>query len=614
MNQTNAQVQIPNTPEAMLDLLGSMSEEELQELFEANQQLEQQIATQGPQNRDELHSWVKHELGVDIPRHTVCEGHCAPFDFLADLYFEDVEAAIGVANRGGSKTFIVAVLHWLNSKFKAGVESCTFGAVENQSYRAYSHLKVWAYDEDGERKPEVVSSMMRETIFANGSMVNILGSTPEQVNGPHPQKAHADEIELMRDDTWQESRNMTVGKTLKDGRVIKAQDISTSTRKGPNGRVQNLINEIEQAVREGYKPPRTLYIWCQKETASENPACQMVSAEQRESRLKELDRDPCEVCDCDKIRKGQDEDGNPRLLKDVCGGDFFRSRGWQPFSDVIKQFTENDPETYEAQVLCQKPEMKWHYLPTFTEEHHGLRDFMPDPANGPIFTSVDWGGSNPHAINWYQLLKFDIDVPGYNGDPVRVREGTLVCFDEIYIAEIGNERLGEMVKAKEASWKEIYPNFRVWERYSDPQGKAARLDWKAMGLKTTWHTTREKEEQFKAIREMMTDDLFRVDVTRCKMWIAEAKAWRKNPNTDDELDENFNHAMSAFRYMVINLKKIRKKALNMGGPTPSAKSIPRKAMIIDTRKAKGPVGFSGRTDEYAKWRQRLGEPVTQRRN
>ena len=38
----------------------------------------------------------------------------------------------------------------------------------------------------------------------------------------------------MRDDTFRESRNMTVSKKLKDGRVLIPQDILTSTRKGPS--------------------------------------------------------------------------------------------------------------------------------------------------------------------------------------------------------------------------------------------------------------------------------------------------------------------------------------------------------------------------------------------
>jgi hypothetical protein len=97
--------QLPNTPEGMLELVGHMSEEELQELLSAMKQLEARLQESGPQDDDELHDWLKFELGIDIPRVAVCEDHNAPFDLLADLYFERIEAALGVANRGGAKTF-----------------------------------------------------------------------------------------------------------------------------------------------------------------------------------------------------------------------------------------------------------------------------------------------------------------------------------------------------------------------------------------------------------------------------------------------------------------------------------------------------------------------------
>ena len=54
---------------------------------------------------------------------------------------------------------------------------------------------------------------------------------------------------------------MTVSGKTRDGRDIKPQDIATSTRKGPSGRVQLLIDEITKAVSEGFKPPRAaLYV------------------------------------------------------------------------------------------------------------------------------------------------------------------------------------------------------------------------------------------------------------------------------------------------------------------------------------------------------------------
>ena len=594
---------VPNE-EDMIALLGSMTDDELKEMLAAQQELEQQLNEKGPQNDDELHEWMKYELGIDVPRVAVCEGHSAPFDFLADLYFERSDASLAVANRGGAKTFMVAVLHWLNARFKPGIESCTFGAIEAQSFRAYAHLKNWVFDEKGNRRPEIISSLMRETVFTNGSKIEVLGSTPEAVNGPHPQIAHADEIELMRDDTWQESRNMTISKKIKDGRLMNPQDIATSTRKGPSGRVQLLIDEIEKAIAEGFKPPRQLYIWCIKETASQQKNCQTACPE-----LSEEDR-----CNCDKIRKGEWEDGSPRLLRDVCNGDFYKSRGWQPYSDIVKQFTENDRITFEVQQLCSKPEMRHHYVPTWRDDRHCVRNFEPDPANGPIFLSVDWGGTNPHAVNWYQLLAYEVEVESWNQptDKIitrRLKEGTLVCFGEIYISEIGNEQLGKLVQEREKRWAEKFSGgFRVYERFADPQGKAARMDWKAMGLATRWHATREFDEHTKAIRSMFDDDLFVVDGEACPMFVREIKAWRADPKSGNQIDK-FNHAMSNFRYAVANIKKVKNRALSTTGNLPASRTIPRRATISQTQ-PNSPVGFSNKNNKYDNWRKSLGEPVT----
>ena len=90
------------------------------------------------------------------------------------------------------------------------------------------------------------------------------------------------------------------------------------------------------------------------------------------------------------------------------------------------------------------------------------------------------------------------------------------------------------------------PSSRSTSATADPQGKAARLDWKAMGLQTNWRATREFQEHEKAIKVLLTDDLLRVNLSMCNMWVKEAKKWRKDPLTGKELDENFNHAMSDF--------------------------------------------------------------------
>ncbi len=1301
---------LPIDPAEMLQLLQHLSDEELNEMVAAQEELEKRLAEQGPQTDDELHDWIRFELGMNIPRVSVCPTHDPPFKFIADIYFERVNAVLAMGNRGGGKTMLVAILHWINSLFKPGCESCTFGATEAQSLRCYAHLKGWIYDKKGDKKPIIVSSLMRETAFSNGSVVEVLPGTPAAVNGPHPQKAHADEIELMDGGTWKESqpidtliatpqgwrrmgdlrigdyvfgrdgnptrvikirdygqeqvyrveltdgrtteccadhlwtvagmiqrrrdiwkvmrtsdiigsglrtssgfrfaipqakavdfeiedhlpihpyvlgvllgdgyiggdapqfrsedqeivdrvnellgeghfistaangvhgirraysecgfktflqesgiekansftkfipdrykfasrqsrleilrglmdtdgcaldgnsvaqfasvserlskdlreivfslggrailrqknfksywssgvlytldisfndgtipfylrrkvtkmvsrqrtldpsiksiepsrqvkvrcigvdnadstyltenyivthnsRNMTMSKVLPNGTTIPPQDICTSTRKGPNGRMQELINEIIDAVRYGFKPPRTLYQWCIKETASQVPNCQVANPD-----LGEEDK-----CQCHLVRKGEwaekDDEGRPRprLLRDICGGDFYKSRGWQPFADVIKQFTENDQETFEVQQLCLKPEMQWHYMPTFAEETHCIRNYEADPRNGPIFTSTDWGGcydgetevltargwipwpevddddrfasldlethkvefqfansiirkpfhgymhryknrsidllvtadhnmlvapldkrrgdkweltpslevpdssrmtrtsagrndsgessfilqgvidgagrcyddleidaddwaaifgfwmaeghteidtkpllsggqrvtgrvgfthyskgniseiksilrkyfevhdgidfntkrgqlrindprlysylsmfgkagdkylpshvkrwssrllriyldwhhrgdgstdngdgrihsvriytgskkladdlqeiamysgiaatiykrdprdsvidgreikaslsqycvfihtvplrcgsvseitpsewgngmvycaelpkhhtlyvrrngkavwcgnTNPHAVNWYQLLKFQIEAElwiqeGGASTLFRIPEGAIIGFDEIYKAEIGNDRLGHLVKFKEAAYRRKWgPAWVVKERFADPQGKAARLDWKNIGLRTSWHITREFEEHVKVIKDLMDDDLIFIDGGKCPMWVREAKEWRRNPNTGQQIDV-FNHAMSNFRYAVANIVKLYKRTRAVS-EVPVATPYKRETAVTVTirKEPPGPIGFSSASnDEFSSWRQSLGQPI-----
>lgn len=595
------------TAQAEIDLsfLEHLTDDELKEMLAAHSELERKLEEEGPQNDDELHAWLIAELGIDVPRTAVCEDHDPPFTFLADLYFERTDAALLMANRGGSKTFLVAVLHWLNSKFKPGCESCTFGATEAQSLRAYAHLKGWIYDEEGEKRPEIASSIMRETHWRNGSKVEVLPGTKTAVNGPHPQKAHADEIELMDDETWKESRNMTVSKRLPSGDLIKPQDIATSTRKGPTGRMQELIDEISDAIKSGMSPPRKLYQWCIKETAAQIPNCRVARPDLPEE----------EKCQCHTIQKGEWEPGKPRLLMHICDGDFYKSRGWQPPEDVIKHFRENDPETFAVQQLCQKPEMQFHYLPTYTEQRYGIKVYPFDPELGPCFTSTDWGGTNPHAVGWYQLLNYEIEVEMFLSTPEtpimrRLKEGTLVRFDEIYKAEIGNEALGQLVIEKEQQYREAFPGFKISKRFADPQGKAARLDWKNMGLTTSWHTTREFDEHIKDVKNRVSDDTFYVVAATSPWFWKEVAAWRKDEK-GSQVDE-FNHVMSEMRYAIANIKRIGKRYQKNSGQAPQTKRIQRRVVRTASTRRAGPVSIRGRKPtEFDNWRASLGQPVTQ---
>src|SRR3954469_18605460 len=202
------------TPEA----LDRMGQDELREIVKRVQTLSRRLRYAGPQNDDELWHWVKRELGAELPRVSVCPDHTAPFKVLADLYFERTSAVLVLANRGGAKTFIVACLHFVNSTYKPGCESLSFGATEGQGRRCYGHIEDWCYKKDPEtgRRTSEVRPFIRDkplkthTVWNTGSVIEVVAGSENAVSGPHPAKAHADEIDLMERGVWNQSRGMAV--------------------------------------------------------------------------------------------------------------------------------------------------------------------------------------------------------------------------------------------------------------------------------------------------------------------------------------------------------------------------------------------------------------------
>lgn len=542
-----------------------MKTADLQDLAKSLQALDKTASDEGPKTDDELHAWIKTNLKYDIPRVSVCDDHTSPFQFIADIYFERVTAAIAMANRGGSKTMSSAIIHLLNSLFKPGCESMTVGAIEAQSLRAYENLanilKIHGKVQQVDDHPMVANHIKRRTDMTNGSWIEIVPGTVAAVNGPHPSKVHRDEIELMDPSVFQEASNMSMSKWTEVNGVeieIKAQDWLTSTRKRAHGPMQAILDEISEAQRLGLRPAYKLYVWCVFETAREVKNCQVARPE-----LEEADH-----CECHKIVKGVWEDDSPRTFKTVCNGRLARSRGFLSLTDIHKKFQEVDRDTWEAQQECSKPEVGGSVFKQFNQERYGIKWFEPNPENGKIIMGVDFGGTNPHAVNWYQVLNHDMDCYGMNQQKdekpnKRLVAGTRVCFDEIYIAEVGNAKLAQLVLDREREWRKKYPDFSPFRRFADVAAKAARLDWAALSprpMPTQFYVTRDIKEHLKTCNQVLDEKIFAVDLTRCRMWVDEAEAYHypaKKPEMEYDPEvpvDDFNHCMSNFRYVMENLK------------------------------------------------------------
>jgi hypothetical protein len=274
-----------------------------------------------PKTPDELWNYIVDRYGVRIARVSVCDDHDTPFAYVCAGFFETYPNIFGVGPRGGGKSYDQALLHDLNSEWKPGCESATFGAVEEQAKRVYSAFKTFVNRDNIQGEPRISeTNYKRVGDMPYGSKVEVLGGTVAAVNGPHPQKAHSDEVEIMRADTWRESRNLASAKTTPDGRHITAQNYATSTMKWKGGRVWQILESFKRAKEKAIErfgddkalvddlitKTTTFYvlIWCIFEVAEQVPNCREAP---ENAHLPEwepgLERSECK-CDCHDIVNG----------------------------------------------------------------------------------------------------------------------------------------------------------------------------------------------------------------------------------------------------------------------------------------------------------------------
>lgn len=599
--------------------LDEMTEDDLRGIVRKVRTLSSRLRSAGPSTDDELHAWVVDNIGVDIPRVAVCADHVAPFTLLADLYFHRTSAALALANRGGAKTFIVAVLHFVNATYKPGYGGLSFGSTEAQSNRCYGHIEDWCYEVDKEsgRRTDRVKPFIRDkplkshTTWKTGSVVEVVAGSINAVSGPHPSLAHGDEIDLMERPVWDQSRGMAVTNRAtgqlppwmaRFKGMIPPQDVATSTRNSTKGLMQEIIDEVGEDLKSDSIPQFDLYPWCIWETVAEVPNCRCELARKRKARLRELSMDADSLCECHRVPKGRHKDGTKRTLEQSCaikddngkliGGKGFKARGWKPYIDLVRTFKRNTPGTWLLQHECRHGRDENSYIEDWSLSDYGIRHYEPHPLYGPIYQGVDWGTTHPAAVLWVQYLTAEVPGLGFEFEPIWLQPGIYVLFKEIYVAGLGADSLAKRVNAVENEYRRQYGKaWKVKGRFCDPQGAGERITFNNHGLSSSWPVkTRNKERMITIVQNLVIDDRFVADVQEAPMFCEEIEIWQKKPETGKELDK-FNHTMAAWRYVISNAEIIESKQREKGGrstgvaPMGAAERVQKRAQhVILTRR------------------------------
>jgi len=336
-----------------------------------NTMLFRALEEHGIQNDEVLHWYMREFLGFNIPRKPVCKlhakdfhkfdyPHCAPFEYISDMFFERVRNSIAFANRTGGKTQNVAILNHLDMTFKPNCEIASAGAIIKQAERVYSYFL------DFHRKPPLNNLYLKEptkseTYFKNNAKLEVITGTRTGLNGPHPNKARIDEVELMDWSVLQEGLSMSQSKEY-DGVLILSQNSFLSTRKYDSGTFQRLLDNAEDG---GMK----IYCWCIWDV------------------LENCDRE----CKADPVY-------GDCPIQDKCKGMAHHCDGFYKLDDFIDKARLLSKDVLDAQWFNKKPSKEAVvYADYFDEEVHVVDPYTrPDSDHVMIMSAIDFGSSPGH--------------------------------------------------------------------------------------------------------------------------------------------------------------------------------------------------------------------------
>lgn len=303
--------------------------------------------------------WLHDITGHELPYTNVCPDHDPPAQFILDLWEGKETDALVLANRAGGKTEALAALHVALNRWRQNYEISHIGAIQIQARRCYTYYRRFLSHPDlRDRAPD---PHITETMWSNGSSIEILPGTEAQTQGGHPHLVAFDELEQGKRQPYENAKSMPVSYGDTPGLFV-----ATSTRQSGLGLMQAALDEAEAS---GTK----VYTWCVLETM-DGSTCYDDAGE--------------ELCN-----------GCP-IFQD-CEGRALGASGWRSRDEILSIYRRVGRDTWEAQHLCRKPEAKSLIYSPFTRANIS-EDAEYRPGEGPIYVSYDWGFTDPTHVGLWQ--------------------------------------------------------------------------------------------------------------------------------------------------------------------------------------------------------------------
>lgn len=356
----------------------------------------------------QLHLWLKHYLGLNVPRKSVCPGHSAPFDYVWRAYREPGEDLVVWAPRGGGKTRLGAAITLVELLHKPGIQVRILGGSKEQSEKMWQHLR----DDLEDRAAHLIDKKRSRSgaiQLLNGSKAAILTQSERAVRGLHVQKMRCDEVELFKRNVWEAAQLVSKSKPgqtahLRSWKHPEKMHHRKTLLKGTleaistHHKAWGLMNEVISSAQSGSKP---VVKWCIFEVIEKCPEAK-----------------PCNTCELEKDCKG---------IAKKCNGYF-------SIDDVIAMKRRVSKEAWETEMLCKRPSIKGAVFPNFsTDKHVQPASGLAKEQSSEVWLGMDFGFNNPFVCLWIRSYE----------------DGTIHVFDEyIQPGRMLHEHL-DLIESKE---------------------------------------------------------------------------------------------------------------------------------------------------------------------
>lgn len=443
--------------------------------LEPNDSILQALSQSMPEDYDSLYFYVRTFFDVRLPTEAVCNGHRAPFDFLAALYFRrdrdgtPTPTVLGIGPRGGRKTLAMTVSEVLDAL--RGLDVVHVASIEAQATRGKRYADdLIRLDYVSDR---ILHAHQRRFATINGGSYECIWATPNMLNGPHSSTLRIDELDLLE-------------------RHLLDQAYGIATSKRPDvpisiSYITSLKSASGLAAEMLAKPSVTKFIWCYKEVTERCPD----SRSGVEPRIAYIDRETYDA---------RDEQGYRDLPLDMrshykpfrvynncfscpiigtCAGDLKRASGEDKIDDVITTFLNADPRwwmlekesrigkvegrcfpSYNPQTHVEMfrftPSPKWEtyvfFDPGFHRPFIGIAQYDPEADCIHVFEDIHQYGQNMNITIDDLIARLNRVLASYN-----LKRDTLNYVVDIESTQVNDEGKTLIRKLKEKfGWKNVF--------------------------------------------------------------------------------------------------------------------------------------------------------------